>query len=152
MSSERTDDALERRSTSERVAEQLREEIFGGRLQPGARLREIAISESLGVSRRTVREALLLLAEQRLVTHERHRGAMVREFTRADIRDLYRARRTLECEGARNAPFAGAEARQALDAAFERLVAALRAGDARGTVRSDLEFHGSVVALAESPG
>ena len=137
-------------AASDTAANQIREQIFTGTIPQGARLREVALSELLGVSRRTVREALLLLAEQRLVVHERHRGAMVRTFQERDIRDLYTVRRTFELEGARNAPFATEEARIRLTNAFEYLREALHSGDARRTVTADLQFHGAVVALAGS--
>lgn len=138
-------------STAEKVAERLREEMLCGALPQGARLREVALSESMRVSRRTVREALLILAEQRLVSHERHRGAVVRTLSRADVADLYQVRRTLELQGARNAPFAAERERNALGAAYERLREALLGGHSRATVHCDLAFHGAVVGLVASP-
>lgn len=138
-------------STAETVAQRLRDDMLDGALPQGARLREVALSESMRVSRRTIREALLILAEQRLVAHERHRGAVVRTLSRADIADLYEVRRTLELQGARNAPFAGEQERGALDAAYERLSEALRSGISRAAVHCDLAFHGAVVGLAASP-
>lgn len=137
-------------AAAELAAGRIREMIFAGSIAQGSRLREIALTEMLGVSRRTVREALLLLAEQRLVVHERHRGAMVRTFSARDVRDLYTVRRTFELEGARNAPFASDEARIRLTAAFETLREALHAGESRRTVAADLQFHGAVVGLTGS--
>lgn len=138
-------------STAEKVAGRLRDEIFSGTLPQGARLREIALAESMSVSRRTVREALLILAEQRLVTHERYRGATIRRLSRADIQDLYQVRRTLELQGARNSPFATARDRKVLSFAYQQLRKALDGNDSRATVHCDLAFHGAVVGLAASP-
>ncbi|WP_336660899.1 GntR family transcriptional regulator [Leucobacter sp. USHLN153] len=138
-------------SVSERVAAQIREEIFSGVLPQGAALREVALAEVHQVSRRTVREALLSLASERLVVHERNRGASVRSLTAADISDLYAVRRTFEVQGARNAPFAKERDRRNLTEAYERLRAAAHGDDSRALVRSDLAFHGAVVALAGSP-
>ena len=49
---------LEHSSTVDRVAEELRRAVFEGELESGTPLREVALAESLGVSRPTVREAL----------------------------------------------------------------------------------------------
>ena len=49
---------LERSSTVDRVAEELRRAVFDGELESGTALREVALAGSLGVSRPTVREAL----------------------------------------------------------------------------------------------
>ena len=50
--------SLEHSSTVDRVAEELRRAVFDGELESGTPLREVALAESLGVSRPTVREAL----------------------------------------------------------------------------------------------
>lgn len=137
-------------SVAERIAAEIREGIFAGELAQGEPLREVSLAEVKGVSRRTVREALLLLASQRLVTHERNRGAVVRVLVREDVLDLYRVRRMLELQGARNAPFASERDRQHLGQSYERLRDAVYGGDSREMVRSDLEFHGAVVGLTGS--
>lgn len=43
------------------------------------------MAEALGVSRKTLREAFRLLAHERLVVHEPHRGVAVRTLDAADI-------------------------------------------------------------------
>ena len=45
------------------VFKQLREEILYGKLKPGERLMEIALSERLGVSRTPIREGIRLLVK-----------------------------------------------------------------------------------------
>lgn len=138
-------------SVAEKVAGRLREEIFAGTLAQGSPLREVALADAQDVSRRTVREALLLLASQRLIVHERNRGATVRTLGRNDVVDLYRVRRTLELEGARNAPFAAADDRDVLGRAYADLCDAARGTNSREMVRCDLAFHGAVVGLTGSP-
>ena len=49
---------LDGRTLWERVHDHLRTEILSGRLTPGTELSEVALAESLGVSRGPVREAL----------------------------------------------------------------------------------------------
>lgn len=137
-------------SAAERVAAEIRNHIFTEKIAQGAPLREVSLAEELGVSRRTIREALFKLAAQGLVVHERNRGATVRVLGDDDVLDLYKVRRTLELQGARNAPFASAESRDRLDAAYQRLQDAAFGDDSVQMVRSDLAFHGAVVGLADS--
>lgn len=137
-------------SAAEQVAAEIREEILAGVLPQGEALREVALAEAKGVSRRTIREALLMLDAQRLIDHERNRGARVRTLVAEDVFDLYRVRRTLELEGARNAPLASEAARAELREAYAALDTATVQEESRETVRSDLAFHGAVVGLAGS--
>ena len=49
--------AIDRSSTSERVADALRTMLFAGELIPGEPLREVSLAAGFGVARSTVREA-----------------------------------------------------------------------------------------------
>src|SRR5690348_18481366 len=66
--------SLEHSSTVDRVADELRRAVFEGEIESGTPLREVAIAESLGVSRPTVREALALLVAEGLATREPNRS------------------------------------------------------------------------------
>jgi DNA-binding GntR family transcriptional regulator len=70
-------ESLQRRTTAERVAHLLRNEIQGGELRPGTRLRQHEIAVRFGVSTTPVREAFALLQAQGLVRIDAHRGAIV---------------------------------------------------------------------------
>ena len=59
----------------QRVHEHLREEILDDRLPPGSELNEVALSQSLGVCRGPMREAIGRLASEGLVTVRPRRGA-----------------------------------------------------------------------------
>jgi DNA-binding GntR family transcriptional regulator len=71
---------LERRTTGELVAEHIRQLIFTGGLRPGDRIPQADLAEELGVSRLPVREAVIELARDGLVTVEPHSGAFVAPF------------------------------------------------------------------------
>lgn len=63
------------RKAYEQVADQLRELILTGDLKPGMRLpTEVLLAREFGVSRATVREALRLLAAQRLIETSKGTG------------------------------------------------------------------------------
>ena len=90
------------------VVEWIRDRIRRGRLVPGQRLVEADIMRELSASRSRVREALQRLSTEGLVTIEEFRGASVKQFSRDEIRQIYRARMALEGLAARD--FAEGEA------------------------------------------
>lgn len=79
------------------VYQSLETAILSGHLPPGERLIEARIGEELGVSRTTVREALLKLERQGLVVNNPRRGTFVTRLSQADALDLGYARALLEC-------------------------------------------------------
>ena len=56
-----------------------------GRFVPGQKLVEADLTQSIGVSRGPVREALKRLAAEGIVSLTRHRGAYIRVLTRAEV-------------------------------------------------------------------
>jgi DNA-binding GntR family transcriptional regulator len=81
-------------TTPSRIVEVLRERIMSGELQVGERLRQVDLSEELGVSTTPVREAFRSLAGEGLLRIDSHRGAVVRTTTleeRIEITELLRA-------------------------------------------------------------
>src|SRR5687767_3804940 len=78
------------------VETHLLEEIRTGRLQPGGRLYEAAIAETLGVSLTPVREALFRFVHDGLVVHLPRRGFYLAEFGQSDVEDIYVFRAMLE--------------------------------------------------------
>lgn len=142
---------LSRGTTAEEVASLLRELIMNGTLKPGEQLREEILSAQFDVSRRTVRDALGLLARERIVRHYRHKGSRVVLFTENDIHDLYRVRTTLEGSAAARARELSDAQLKGLTEAFEDLEAATRGGRAEAIVSADLAFHQAVVGLIGSP-
>ena len=74
----------------------IKENICGGRYEPGQRLNEVELARSLNVSRSPVREALRRLAADGLVVELPNRGVFVREFTPQDIQEIFDVRVLLE--------------------------------------------------------
>ena len=141
---------LTRISTAERVADLLRERITDGSLASGTRLPEDAVGTALGVSRNTLREAFRLLAHERLVAVEFNRGAYVRRLTAAEVVDLYRARRLVECAAVRQAGGASAAALAAVRRAIEDGEKAAAQDRWVDVGTANMRFHQAVVALAGS--
>lgn len=77
--------ALQRRSLHEDVVEILREMILEGQLKPGERVLEAELCRKLNVSRTPMREALKVLAAERLVELQPSRGAVVTSIRIEDV-------------------------------------------------------------------
>src|SRR5215469_11142131 len=67
----------------------LLDRIVRGELAPGARIKELQISEELGVSRTPLREALLRLEREGFVRSELARGFSVEPLSAREIRESY---------------------------------------------------------------
>ena len=80
----------------QRVYDHLRAAILSGRLEPGAELAEVPLSEELGVSRGPIREAIGRLAAEGLVTVRPRRGAVVSPLSKEEFLELYQVREALE--------------------------------------------------------
>ncbi len=78
------------------VADQLRQAILRGDLQPGEKLDQMSIANRFGVSRSPVRVALTVLAGEGLVENHPHRGSVVAELSPEEIDEIYCIRSILE--------------------------------------------------------
>jgi len=67
----------------------LLDRIVRGELSPGARIKELQVSEELGVSRTPLREALLRLEREGFVRSELARGFSVEPLSAREIRESY---------------------------------------------------------------
>jgi DNA-binding GntR family transcriptional regulator len=143
---------LDHLSTVDRVADELRRAVFDGELESGTPLREVALADSLGVSRSTVREALTVLVSDALATREPHRGVAVSTPGLDSIRDVCRARLVLEIAGVRCWPEASEDLRTAVRDALTSFAEAANTGASYQVLNErHLAFHLSLVALAGSP-
>jgi DNA-binding GntR family transcriptional regulator len=78
--------ALKRAKTSRAVVEYVQREIFSGHLRPGDRIDVELISAKLGVSPTPVREALMLLERDGVISTRLHRAAYVEHFDARTLR------------------------------------------------------------------
>lgn len=141
---------LGRTSTAERVAGILRSRISAGYFLPGVRLAEEEITDALGVSRNTLREAFRLLTHERLLVHELNRGMFVRMLDVDDVIDLYRVRKLVECGVVRGVNGPPPDLSR-IAGAVEQGKLALDDQDWRGLGTANIVFHEAIVALAGSP-
>lgn len=86
----------------DQVLDVVRRGILDFRLRPGQRLIERELMEQLGVSRATVREVVVRLESEGLVTTIPQRGAIVTVLTVHEAADIYEMRVALEMLAARH--------------------------------------------------
>ena len=143
---------LEHASTVDRVAAELRRAVFDGELESGTPLREVAIADSLGVSRPTIREALTILVAEGLATREPNRGVSVARPQAGSVRDVCAARLVLEGAGIRRWRQAPQEQRDRVRSTLEAYIRAVGEGASYQELNErHLAFHVSLVGLTGSP-
>lgn len=76
----------------------LKGDILSGRLKDGQKLTEKVLCEQYGVSRTPVREALVQLQAEGLVTNIPNRGAFVTGLSERDLDDMYTLRKIYEMQ------------------------------------------------------
>jgi DNA-binding GntR family transcriptional regulator len=133
---------LDHRTLWQRVYDYLRDEILADRLKPGTVLQEVALAQSLGVSRGPVREALGRLAAEGLVTIRPRRGAVVRALSKEEFVEAYQLREALEMMAARLAvPRLTADDVAVLQRLIEEMSAHADRGDVHGFFDANTAFH-----------
>lgn len=76
---------IEKLTLHDQVANQVRDLIIEGYLEPGSRIDEMDLVTRLGVSRTPMREALRTLAAEGLVVIRPSRGVIVRKLSAEDV-------------------------------------------------------------------
>jgi DNA-binding GntR family transcriptional regulator len=120
-------------------------------LRPGARLKEEDLAEIFGVSRARVRQALVILENDGLVTLAPNRGACIAEPDIADAQDAFSARLCIEQRlVSRMCRVVTPEQVATLRAHIARERAAHDSGDSEAMIRLSGEFHMLIAKLAKA--
>jgi DNA-binding GntR family transcriptional regulator len=83
-------------NTSDFIANALRSQILQGRYKANDPLRQDIIAGQMGVSKIPLREALVQLKAEGLVTFMPKRGAVVSQLSAAEVKEIYTMRSALE--------------------------------------------------------
>jgi DNA-binding GntR family transcriptional regulator len=134
--------ALKLTAARDTAADALRGALLEGKFLPGQGLSEMALANQLGISRGPVREALLILAQEGLVTHQQNRGFSVIEFTNQDQSEIQKIRLPLESMALELAKpnMSGADL-ELLRKYKDELIAAHREARTEALVPAELQFH-----------
>jgi DNA-binding GntR family transcriptional regulator len=130
---------ISRTPLGEQVYLQILQRIQRGSVPAGSKILDAAIAAELGVSRTPVREALLRLSREGLLSADAGRGFRLAPLDRAELREIGSILATLE-------PLALDQSEEPGPARIERLAEIVRRleqtrGDIAGCVDLDDEFH-----------
>ncbi len=159
----RSNGSLSRSSTRQKAYQYIQSRILSGEYAAGEALSELAVSRELGVSRTPVREAIGQLVAEGLLEQIPNRGALVVEFSRRDIVDLFELREALEVFAIRKVAGTGlnerdqAPIRQSIEAVARLREELEQSGQERLDVaqtqrfmRADLAFHSLLLRAADN--
>ena len=128
---------------------QLHAAIESGEFQPNERLVEADLVARYGTSRFVVRSALLRLAQEGVVEHERHRGARVRLVAEAEAVEVDESSRRLEgLAAAKAAERATAEQVDELRALIDRIRRRIDDGDLLSASDTNAELHARIIEVS----
>ncbi|MFJ8825222.1 GntR family transcriptional regulator [Streptomyces sp. NPDC102467] len=142
---------LPKASMQAQVAGELRQMIIGGELPPRSSLSEMALSETFGVSRTPIREALKQLQTEGLVEIRPRVGTFVAVPSHRDVAELFQMKELLEGAAARLLALRGrVPETERLQAVMAEADEATRAGDAERYGHVVHEFHELIVMGADN--
>jgi DNA-binding GntR family transcriptional regulator len=136
----------------ELVYASLQQYLLSGAVVPGQPLQEVHLAEMLGVSRTPVREAMMRLASEGLLSAD-GRSFSVPQLTLADVDHIYEVRFLIEPEALRGIATAAGDrsTRAPIDAALAAAIAAHKADDAGAFRQATAAFRAAWLALVPNP-
>jgi DNA-binding GntR family transcriptional regulator len=133
---------------AELIAARLEEDIVLGRRHPRERLIEQDLCDRFSTHRGDVRLALFELEKKGLIERIPNRGAIVRDLTPKEVKEIYAVREELEVMAARILPFpVSAADLEKLDELQKQHSGAVDAGDMLTVFYSNLHFHQALFGL-----
>ncbi len=130
------------KSLTQCVMDFLKDKLSKGELQPGEEINLTAVSETLGVSRSPVREALIQLVKEGFVDAAERRRFRIRKLTPAEVKDLYEIGGILEGEIVRDTCGVISDAElENLEGYLKGIQAALEANDPKAFLEGNGEFN-----------
>ena len=133
------------------AADALREAIADGTIKPGERIKEIPVSQTLGISRGPIRDALRLLERDGLVELIPNRGAVVPEVRAVDVLEVYALRASLGSLALHKLMLEGPVPERTLERHLTRLRGAVEVDNARQAADADLRYQAAIIAASGLP-
>ncbi|WP_394233609.1 GntR family transcriptional regulator [Niallia oryzisoli] len=81
---------------TETAYQYVKERILDGTYKPSQKLIEAQLSQDVGVSRNTIKKALLMLSRENLVDLEKNKGATIKSYTMEEVVNYMQIRGVLE--------------------------------------------------------
>jgi DNA-binding GntR family transcriptional regulator len=128
---------------TEQAYQSVKRQLLNGSFPEGSKLTEEYLSSALGISKSPVREALMRLESEGLISIEARRGAYVRRFSAKEVHDLYAVRALLVVHAVSIATITPRLLEQ-MAASIERTRKHLEARDKLHHIEEDIHFHGLI--------
>ncbi len=129
----------------------IRDSILNGNLVPGELYNEMTLARELGISRTPVREALLELSAQGLVTYLPRKGVMVNHFERHDVEEIFELRKAIELATVEKvAKHRDANDLSAIEKALNNQKKAFKRKDPKTYLHFDRLFHVTLAQLTNN--
>jgi len=143
---------LKHKTMSEAAAAEIRERILDGTYSPEMHLRQDVLAAEFGMSRIPIREALLSLESEGLLSILPHRGAVVVKLSAEEIEELFNMRMLLEpFLFLRSAPHLTSSDFSRLTKTLSEYSAAIREVNVNTWNDLNTEFHMTIYKYACSP-
>lgn len=140
---------MEQRSLKENIYDYISARIYEGKIKAGQKIEEKAICESLQVSRTPVREALIELANEGLLTRTPRRGFRVSIVSLEEIREIYKIIGCLEGQAAVDAlPNMDNSTYSSMEEHIEKMDLSVHLHKFKEYYRFQREFHDTFILLA----
>lgn len=140
-----------RETLAQRVAASLRDMIVQDILPPGSRVRERTLAQELDVSRTPMREALRILATERLVELLPNRGAIVADPSAGEVRELLSVLGVMEALAGEQAVANATEAElEEISALHYEMLASFKRRDRLTYFKLNQSVHRSIVAASHN--
>jgi DNA-binding GntR family transcriptional regulator len=134
---------------SEQIKDLLLAQIIRGEIKPGERLVESRIAAAMQTSQAPVRDAIRDLGTVGVVEIRRNKGAVVRQFDREELAQIYAVRAELEGMAVERAALDHAEqVGPELLGLCDQMEAAVEAGDMAAFVDLNTRFHRTIVTAS----
>lgn len=129
----------------------IKDRILEGTFKPAQKLVEVQLSELIGVSRNTVKQALLKLSQENLVSIEVNKGATIKSFTLEEVLNYLDIREVLEGLVARSVTGNVAESDlEKMRCILEKMKVYLENQEFDKYSALNTEFHGIIYAATEN--
>ncbi len=151
MTIEKKVSKLKRTFMKDEVFNMLRKRIVTGELEPGTKLRDLDLSEQLGISRTPIREALLRLENDGLVVTKANRWTLVSPIDLKEAESIYSIVWSLERLAMEQAfPNISSKDIKELEQLNENFNKTIKTEDIFSILQADNEFHNKIIQLSNN--
>lgn len=139
-------------NTLRAIIDQLEEDIVFGRRRPRERLVEDDLVAEFDAKKHVIRQALADLEQMGLVERIKNKGAIVRDYSPEDVRQIFSVRKLLEAEAVRQIALpADPELIDALEDVFAQHSEAVDGADLQRAFRTNIQFHQILFSACGNP-